>query len=102
MDFPIFTLLDEDVSIRLKCPHCGTRVEEARARFRTTVKSRLTVYRRPCQGLYNLYSGTVFEGKHFHQWCSCYVACARPPCFDVARTETKPSDRPRYAQVDTG
>ena len=74
MAFPIFDLLDEGMSSRwllkhfhqddLKCPHCGKRVEEARP-FRTTVKSRLTVYRCPCQGIYNLYSGTVFEGKHF-------------------------------------
>ena len=63
MDFPIFDLLDEGMSSRwllkhfhqddLKCPHCGKRVEEARP-FRTTVKSRLTVHRYPCQGVYNL------------------------------------------------
>jgi len=74
MDFPIVDLLDDDLSAawllkyfhqnELKCPHCGRSVEEARA-FRITKKSRLTVYRCPCQGLYNLYSGTVFEGKHF-------------------------------------
>ena len=73
MDFPIVDLLDEDVSCRwllkylhqdkLKCPHCGKRVEEARP-FRTTLKSHLTVYRCPCQGIYNLYSSTIFERKH--------------------------------------
>ena len=66
MDFPIVELLDEDLSSRwllkyfhqdqLKCPHCGKRVEEAR-RLGTTLKSHLTVYRCPCQGIYNLYSG---------------------------------------------
>jgi hypothetical protein len=33
--------------------------------FRMTKKGRSTVYRRVCQGIYNLYSGIVFEGKHF-------------------------------------
>ena len=73
MDFPIVDLLDADMSCQwllkyfhrgeLKCPHCGERVEEAR-RFRTTLKSHLTVYRCTCEGIYNLYSGTVFERKH--------------------------------------
>ena len=75
MDFPIVDLLDDDLSAawllkyfhqgKLHCPHCGKGVEEARA-FRTTRKSQVTVYRcKGCQGIYNLYSGTVFEGKHF-------------------------------------
>jgi len=74
MDFPIVDLLDDDLSEAwllkyfhqgdLRCPHCGRGVEEARL-FRTTKRSRLKVYRcRGCQGIYNLYSGTVFEGKH--------------------------------------
>lgn len=74
MDFPIVELLDDDVSATwlqkyfhptgLHCPHCGTGVTEARE-FRTTAKSRLTVYRcQCCQGIYNLYSGTVFAGSH--------------------------------------
>ena len=74
MDFPIVDLLDDDLSAawllkyfhqnEFKCLHCGKSVEEARA-FRVTKKSRLTAYRCPCQGIYNLYSGTVFKGKHF-------------------------------------
>ena len=75
MDFPIVDLLDDERSALwllkyfhpqgLKCPHCGRSVEEARA-FRKTKKSQLTVYRcNACQRVYNLYSGTVFERKHF-------------------------------------
>jgi transposase-like protein len=74
MDFPIVDLFDDDLSAvwllkyfhqnHLNCPHCGRSVQEARV-FRTTKRSGLTVYRCPCQGIYNLYSGTVFEGKHF-------------------------------------
>jgi hypothetical protein len=68
MDFPIVDLLDDDLSTawllkyfhqnELKCPHCGMGVEEARE-FRTTKKSQLTVYRCSCQGIYNLYMGTL-------------------------------------------
>jgi hypothetical protein len=40
-------------------------MEEARE-FHKTQKSQLVVWRcNGCQGIYNLYSGTVFEGKHF-------------------------------------
>ena len=71
MDFPIVDLLDDDMSLNwlykhfhpdgLKCPHCGAGVEDARA-FRRTQTSGLIVYRcRSCHGVYNLYSGTVFE-----------------------------------------
>jgi hypothetical protein len=73
MDFPVVDLFDNDLSAiwqlkyfhqdKLRCPHCGKGVEEARV-FRTTKKSRLTVYRCACQGIYNLYSGIVFAGKH--------------------------------------
>ena len=76
MDFPIVELLDDDVSAiwlqkyfhpeGLMCPHCAADVTEAR-QFRTTARSRLTVYRcQRCQGIYNLYSGTLFAGKHLH------------------------------------
>ena len=75
MDFPVVDLFDDDLSAawllkyfhqgELKCPHCGRSVEEARE-FRRTKRSQLTVYRcKGCRGIYNLYSGTVFEGKHF-------------------------------------
>jgi transposase-like protein len=34
--------------------------------FRQTKRSDLGVYRcQDCRGIYNLYSGTVFEGRHF-------------------------------------
>jgi rubredoxin len=74
MDFPIVELLDDQISAAwlrryfhpqgLKCPHCGAGDDQAR-QFRTTLKSRLSVYRcECCQGIYNLYSGTVFAGRH--------------------------------------
>jgi hypothetical protein len=74
MDFPIIDLLDDELSTEwllqyfhpdgLKCPHCQSRVEEART-FRQTKTSHLTVYRcNHCEGIDNLYSGTVFEAKH--------------------------------------
>jgi transposase-like protein len=74
MEFPIVDLVDDDLSAGwllkyfhpngLRCPHCGSDVERARE-FRQTKSSQLTVYRcNGCQGVYNLYSGTVFEGRH--------------------------------------
>jgi len=74
MDFPIVDLLDDDVSTAwllkyfhprgLKCPHCGVGVRQARA-FRQTQRSQLCVYRcEKCQGVYTLYSGALFQGKH--------------------------------------
>lgn len=47
----------------LRCPHCKAAWAEARE-FRTTRKSQLTVYRcQKCRGIYNLYSGTIFEAR---------------------------------------
>lgn len=74
MDFPITSLLDAESSTKwllryfhpkgLHCNHCGASVSEARV-FRTTKRSQLTVYRcNHCQGIYTLYSGTVFQGSH--------------------------------------
>ena len=73
MDFPIIDLLDEDVSVAwllkhfhpngLKCPHCQADHDQARC-FRTNVGSGLPVFRcNRCDGLYHLYSGTLFEGS---------------------------------------
>ena len=74
MIFPITDLLDDEQSKKwlleyfhpegLRCPKCGSG--EARRRvFRETRTSRLTVYRcLECEGIYNLYSGTLFEKKH--------------------------------------
>lgn len=75
MDFPIVDLLDDELSSQwllkyfhpdgLKCPHCGGGLDQARE-FRQTQTSQLTVYRcSHCQGIYNLYSRTVFEGRYF-------------------------------------
>lgn len=75
MDFPILSLIDEEQAEEwllkhfhpqgLHCPHCDASVEEAR-KFRKTETSCLQVYRcRVCDGVYNLYSGTVFAQKQF-------------------------------------
>jgi len=73
MDFPITDLMSEKASAEwimehfhptgLRCPHCGAAWARA-FEFRSTRKSQLTVYRcRECQGIYNLYSGTIFEAR---------------------------------------
>ncbi len=73
MDFPIVDLIDNEFATDwllnhfhphgLKCPHCEASVEEARP-FRQTTTSQLTVYRcLVCDGIYNLYSSTVFQQK---------------------------------------
>ena len=73
MDFPIIDLLDEDLSVEwlmkhfhpegLKCRHCQADSSEARY-FRRNVRSGLAVYRcQCCDGIYHLYSGTLFEGS---------------------------------------
>ena len=75
MDFPIVDLIDNESATEwlvnhfhpdgLKCPHCEASVEEARS-FRQTTASQLTVYRCfLCDGIYNLYSSTVFQQKQF-------------------------------------
>lgn len=72
MDFPLLTLLDTQASVAwleqhfhpdgFGCPHC--QADRSRARlFRTNRGSCLPVYRcLECQGVYTLYSGTIFEG----------------------------------------
>ena len=73
MDFPITDLMSEKASEEwimeyfhptgIRCPHCGAGWAEA-FEFRTTRKSQLTVWRcRTCRGIYNLYSGTIFEAR---------------------------------------
>jgi transposase-like protein len=75
MDFPIKDLMDREECLKwieayfhpegLKCAHCGAELTQARW-FRKTVRSDLDVYRcQVCEGIYNLYSGTVFEGRYF-------------------------------------
>jgi transposase-like protein len=72
MDFPILTLLDTEASIAwieqhfhpdgFGCPHCQATLADARL-FRTNRGSGLPVYRcRQCQGVYTLYTRTIFEG----------------------------------------
>jgi transposase-like protein len=75
MDFPIKELMDREACLDWieeyfhpegqKCPHCKAPFEQTRW-FRKTKCSDLDVYRcQNCQGIYNLYSGTVFEGRYF-------------------------------------
>lgn len=48
----------------VRCPHCTASVAHARV-FRRTRRSHVTVYRcGQCQGIYTVYSRTVFEAKH--------------------------------------
>ena len=48
----------------LKCTHCGTGIAHSYP-FRATKRSHLIVFRCcECQGVYNLYSATVFEARH--------------------------------------
>lgn len=71
MIFPVTDLLDDEQSEQrvlehfhpesLRCPKCDSTW---RRLFRQTKTSRLTVYRcLECEGIYNLYSGTIFEKK---------------------------------------
>lgn len=75
MEFPITELLDPENSTEwilkhfhpkgLRCPKCQRGTEQAR-RFRRTQISELVVYRcNHCGTIYNLYTGTVFQGS---QW----------------------------------
>ncbi len=75
MDFPIAELMDQEACLRwletyfhpmgLKCPHCQVALDQAKG-FRQTKRSQLPVYRcKACGGIYNVYSGTVFEGSGF-------------------------------------
>jgi transposase-like protein len=73
MDFPIIDLLDEELSVAwlmkhlhpdgLRCPHCQADRSNGRY-FRSNMGSGLAVYRcLHCEGVYHLYSGTLFEGS---------------------------------------
>jgi hypothetical protein len=75
MDFPITELMDREACAQwleeyfhpdgLKFPPCQAGIDQA-VWFWKTKQSDLDVYRcRNCRGVYNLYSGTVFEGRYF-------------------------------------
>ena len=75
MEFPITDLLSLNDSTQwilkyfhpkgLRCPNCDDPVANA-AVFRTTKKSQLTIYRgRQCHTVYNLYTNTIFQQRHF-------------------------------------
>jgi hypothetical protein len=74
MDFPITDLMSDKASTDwimehfhpdgIRSPHCDAAWAEA-SEFRRTKRSELIVYRcKRCQGIYNLYSGTLFEARH--------------------------------------
>jgi transposase-like protein len=73
IEFPIVDLMSNQSSYEwllayfhptgMGCPHCRAGIEEAR-RFRNTRSSQVPDYRcRVCGKTYNVYSGTVFEGR---------------------------------------
>jgi hypothetical protein len=75
MEFPITELLDLESSTDwilehfhpkgLQCPVCQKPLEQSRE-FRRTQKSGLAVQRcYGCDTVYNLYTGTVFQGCHW-------------------------------------
>jgi hypothetical protein len=98
MDFPIKDLMDRAACLNwieayfhpdgLKCPHCQADVDQA-GWFRKTKRSDLDVYRcRLCKGIYNLYSGTVFEGRYFTpEQTVLFIrgVCQRKPTAQLAR-----------------
>ena len=98
MDFPIVELIDDELSTAwllkhfhpngLSCPHCGASLTQGRE-FRQTEKSQLTVYRcGGCQGIYNLYSQTVFEGRYFRPAQAVLLlrgVCKGDPAAEIAR-----------------
>lgn len=74
MDFPISDLMSEKASTEwimehfhpngVRCQHCGAGWVDA-SEFRRTRQSELMVYRcKRCRGIYTLYSGTIFAGRH--------------------------------------
>ena len=80
MEFPITELLDYENSVEwilkhfhpqgLKCPTCCQGLEQSR-KFLHTQSSDLEVYRcKQCETIYNLYTGTVFQGS---QWTPMQV-----------------------------
>ena len=95
MDFPIHSLIDEEQAETwvlthfhpegLCCPNCQASVSEAR-NFRKTATSGLQVYRcKQCEGIYNLYSGTVFAGTQFRP--SQVVLLLRGVCQGVSSAQ---------------
>lgn len=80
MEFPITELLDYEHSVEwilkhfhpkgLQCPKCRKGIAQSR-KFRYTQTSKLEVHRcKHCGTIYNLYTGTVFQGS---QWTPMQV-----------------------------
>jgi len=77
MEFPITELLDYENSVEwilehfhpkgLKCPKCQKGIDQSR-KFRYTQISELEVHRcKHCGTIYNLYTGTIFQGSQWTQ-----------------------------------
>ncbi len=73
IEFPIVELMSGQGSYEwliayfhpkgMACPHCGAALQDARS-FRVTKCSQVPDYRcQKCDKTYNVYSGTVFEGR---------------------------------------
>lgn len=106
MDFPVADLLDDELSEQwllrhfhpkgLKCPHCDAHRSQARP-LRRTRRSQLTVYRCPeCQGLYHVYSGTVFQARHLRRSQVVLLlrgVCKGEPTAGLARALGLPRSR---------
>ena len=80
MEFPITKLLDYENSVEwilkhfhpkgLKCPKCQKSIDQS-LKFRYTQTRELEVHRcKYCGTIYNLYTGTVFQGS---QWTPMQV-----------------------------
>lgn len=109
MDFPIVELFEDEVSTTwllkyfhprgLQCPHCAASAKRARV-FRRTTHSHLSVYRcEVCRGVYTLYSGTLFAGKHLRPAQTILLlrgVCKGEPSLTLAR-EIKVSRRTVHA-----
>lgn len=76
MDFPIAELMDDELCEAwvvkyfhpggLRCPHCQGAHEEVGGRYARTISSQIDEWRcKRCGKLYTIYSGTVFNRRHF-------------------------------------
>ena len=107
MDFPITELMDREACLEwleeyfhpdgLKCPHCQAELDQANW-FRKTKKSDLDVYRcKVCRGIYNLYSGTVFEGRYFTPEQTVLVHSRSAARQIFGETGTRVEDQPHHS-----
>lgn len=85
IEFPIVDLLSSQSSYEwlvayfhptgMRCPHCGAELANAR-QFRVTKSSQMPDYRcRTYDKTYNVYSGTVFEGRRLTAEQAVLLVC---------------------------